>query len=685
MKKNTLPFLLIIISLFVAIASVASSEEKKKEVKEQFVTLDFVDIDLPVLVKFISDLTGKNFIFDESLKGKVTIISPTRIKKEEVYAVFLTILQSKGFTTVQSGNFVRIIPSREAKQSPVETIIPEEEKNPEEKFITRLIPLQYTRAQDLITAITPLVSRDGLAVAYPPSNAIIITDSATNIERILKIIKELDVETVEYKIEVIHLKHANAEVMAKELQALIEARPSPAQQPTAPKLRGPARAATDVVLIKIIPDARTNSLIVLAGKDEIEEIKRLVSLIDYEVPKTQGKIHVYYLENADAEELAKVLSSLTSGIAKPPTPRTGQPPTAAPEISIELMGEVKITADKATNSLVIIASPQDFETLKEVIKKLDIRRRQVYVEALIMEVSLDKSRQVGVEFQAFGGKDDKYLIGGGTNLVPPPGNLASFLASITAGTLPTLTGSGLTTVGIFDPIKITLPDGTVIQTSALNVILRAVQADSRVNILSNPHILTSDNKEAEIVVGQNVPFIVSQQRDTTGLALIATVDRRDVGITLRITPQISESEFIKLNIYQEISALAQVAGLDPNLVGPTISKRSAKSSIVAKNGQTVVIGGLIKDDRIINETKVPILGDIPIIKWLFSYQSQTTSKTNLLIFLTPHIIKEQKDIEEISKGKEKAMEEFLKKEGIPKRKVIIIPEETRSGEEPGKK
>lgn len=685
MVKRLTGILLISILFLLPGMNVALPEEKKKETKDQFVTLDFVDIELPVLVKFISDLTGKNFIFDESLKGKVTIISPSKIKKDEVYGVFLTILQSKGFTTVQSGNFIRIIPSREAKQSPVETIVPDEEKNPEEKFITRLIPLQYTKAQDLITAITPLISRDGLAVAYPPSNAIIITDTATNIERIMKIIKELDIETFEYRIEVIHLKHANAEVMAKELQALLETRPAAAQAAPAPRIKTPARATADAVLIKIIPDTRTNSLIVLAGKDEIEEIKRLISLIDYEVPKTQGKIHVYYLENADAEELAKVLASLTTGIAKPPSPKPGQPPLGTPEISIELLGEVKITADKATNSLVIIASPQDFETLKEVIKKLDIRRRQVYVEALIMEVSLDKSRQIGVEFQAFGGKDDKYLIGGGTNLVPPPGNLASFLASITAGELPTVTGSGLTTIGIFDPIKITLPDGTVIETSALNVILRAVQADSRVNILSNPHILTSDNKEAEIVVGQNVPFIVSQQRDTTGAALIATVDRRDVGITLRITPQISESEFIKLNIYQEISALAQVAGLDPNLVGPTISKRSAKSSIVAKNGQTVVIGGLIKDDRIINETKVPILGDIPIVKWLFRYQSQTTSKTNLLIFLTPHIIKEQKDIEEISRSKEKAMEEFLKREGIPKRKVIIIPEESKGVKEPEKK
>lgn len=685
MVKRLTGILLISILFLLPGMNVALPEEKKKETKDQFVTLDFVDIELPVLVKFISDLTGKNFIFDESLKGKVTIISPSKIKKDEVYGVFLTILQSKGFTTVQSGNFIRIIPSREAKQSPVETIVPDEEKNPEEKFITRLIPLQYTKAQDLITAITPLISRDGLAVAYPPSNAIIITDTATNIERIMKIIKELDIETFEYRIEVIHLKHANAEVMAKELQALLETRPAAAQAAPAPRIKTPARATADAVLIKIIPDTRTNSLIVLAGKDEIEEIKRLISLIDYEVPKTQGKIHVYYLENADAEELAKVLASLTTGIAKPPSPKPGQPPPGTPEISIELLGEVKITADKATNSLVIIASPQDFETLKEVIKKLDIRRRQVYVEALIMEVSLDKSRQIGVEFQAFGGKDDKYLIGGGTNLVPPPGNLASFLASITAGELPTVTGSGLTTIGIFDPIKITLPDGTVIETSALNVILRAVQADSRVNILSNPHILTSDNKEAEIVVGQNVPFIVSQQRDTTGAALIATVDRRDVGITLRITPQISESEFIKLNIYQEISALAQVAGLDPNLVGPTISKRSAKSSIVAKNGQTVVIGGLIKDDRIINETKVPILGDIPIVKWLFRYQSQTTSKTNLLIFLTPHIIKEQKDIEEISRSKEKAMEEFLKREGIPKRKVIIIPEESKGVKEPEKK
>ncbi|MGB5196371.1 MAG: secretin N-terminal domain-containing protein, partial [Candidatus Deferrimicrobium sp.] len=318
----------------------------------------------------------------------------------------------------------------------------------------------------------------------------------------------------------------------------------------------------------------------------------------------------------------------------------------------ELEGGVKVTPDKATNSLIIVASSNDYETLLGVIKKLDIRRRQVYVEAIIMEVTLNKSRDLGVEFRGTGASGDSAVIGG-TNF-DFKGNANELLAALATGNPLIFGGTGLIAGGIAG--NVTLPDGTKVP--AITAVLRAAQSRDNINILSSPHLLTLDNKEAEIVVGSNVPFITSQARDTTNLAsTINTVERKDVGITLRLTPHIHESDFVSLDIFQESSAIAASSSLDVNTVGPTTTKRSAKTSVLVKNGDTVVLGGMMQETFTNTTSQVPLLGDIPLLGALFRFKSVSRQKTNLLIMLTPRIIREPGEMLETSAEQQRKMNE----------------------------
>jgi general secretion pathway protein D len=416
--------------------------------------------------------------------------------------------------------------------------------------------------------------------------------------------------------------------------------------------------------VKFLPETRTNSLIVLASAEILADVADLLSKIDVPATSGGGKISVYYLENADSEEVAKVLASLSEKRPGQPPVAAAQQPAGAPPrdaqptvksvLSAELEGGIKVTPDKATNSLVIIASPNDFLTLTEVIKKLDIRRRQVFVEAVIMEVTLDKARDLGVEYRGTVGKGDSAAITG-TNF-DFQGNVNSLLGSIAAGNPLIFPGSGLIAGGIAG--SVTLPDGTKVP--ALTAVLRAAQTLTNVNILSSPHLLTLDNKEAEIVVGENVPFITSQSRDSTNLAnVINTIERKDVGITLRITPHIHESEYVSLDIFQESSALKDTSLLANTTMGPTTTKRSARTSVLVKNGDMVIIGGMMQETAQDIERKVPLLGDIPLLGYLFKFKSVSRKKTNLIIMLTPHVIREPGELAKPSAEQRKRLDDFV--------------------------
>jgi general secretion pathway protein D len=624
--------------------------------------MDFTDVDLPVLIKFMSEQTKKNFIFDERVQGKITIISPRKVTLEEAYDVFLYVLQAKGFTTVSQGNTIKIVAAREARQDTIHTGVTKDTASAE--FITRLVPLQYLDTSEVVPLVTPLMSKDGMVSAFGSSNTLLLIDSRANIDRILTIIGEVDSEGTPGILRIYPLNYAVATDAVKTLTSIYLEGGAAAGAPAARgRDRGRQVRMARGVSVKFLADARTNSVIVHAGEEMQNDVADLLKKIDIPSSAGGGKINVYYLENADAEEVSKVLASLakerTGAANVPPSPPPGArgaaQVTGTGIVSAELEGGVKVTPDKATNSLVIVASANDYETLVGVIKKLDIRRRQVYVEAVIMEITLDKSRDLGVEFRGTAASGDSAFIGG-TNF-DFKGNVNDLFTALASGNPLIFGGTGLLAGGIAG--SVTLPDGTKVP--AISAVLRAAQTRDNINVLSSPHLLTLDNKEAEIVVGENVPFITSQSRDplnpTNQNIINNTIERKDVGITLRLTPHIHESDVMSLEIYQESSAVKGGSPLDASTVGPTTTKRSAKTSVLVKNGDTVVLGGMMQETFTNTVSSVPLLGDIPILGRLFQFKSVSRKKTNLLIMLTPRIIREPGEMLERSVDQQRKMTE----------------------------
>jgi general secretion pathway protein D len=626
------------------------------------ITMDFQDVDIAVLVRFIGEITGRNFVMDERVQGKVTVVSPNPITPEEAYELFQAVLQVKGFTTVPSGAAVRIIPTKEARGTSLRTLTDGIERLPSEEYITRLVPLAEVDAADLINVLQPMVSPDGLLTASPHTNALIIVDSAANVQRLMRLIAELDVVTSRRRTELIALKHAVASELAETIQQVLEEGAAPLGRPATPQQAAPA--AGRIRAFRITPDDRTNTLVVSAPSEQMRQIRALVASLDVPLPPGSGRIHVHYLKYANAEELLPVLLDVIGAQgggaiqpgqapqqaagpgqrprrqtgsrlrrayeerigrqAQPGVPRGGQTGPA-----VDLAGDLRITADPATNALIITAAPEDYALLAGVIEKLDIRRRQVYVEAIILEVTLDRMRELGIELQGGVGLPDGIAVG--------RVNLQSLNPALLApGSIPGLLAAAVSSR------TVTLPDGTTVPAQV--ALLTALQNDTDVNILSAPNILTTDNEEAEIIVGQNVPFIASRSTSETNLSnVFSTVEREDVGITLRLTPQISEGEIVRLALFEEVSAIILNPLLDANQVGPTTTVRSASTTVAVKDGQTVVIGGLISDSINASERKVPFLGDVPVLGNFFKRTATSTEKINLLIFLTPHIVKDDHD------------------------------------------
>ncbi|HEY6009485.1 MAG TPA: type II secretion system secretin GspD, partial [Geobacteraceae bacterium] len=578
------------------------------------VVLNFSDVDIATMVKFISDLTGKNFIMDERVKGKISVFSPSKLSTEEAFNVFTSVLELKGFTMVQVGKVYKIIPTSAARQSGMKVFTDEERGPVNDSYVARVITLEHISAQEAVTFLQPMVSKDGYISAFSGTGMFLVLDSALNIQKLLGIVALIDSDQQAREgAEVIFLKHAGAEATATALRDWLTSR-GKGQKAATP---GSAPAAGSPV----IADTRLNALIVFGNAADKEEVKKFVALVDVLPPTTSSKVNVYYLEHADATDVAKVLEGVVKGSA---APAPAAAPGAAPQQSPFEGGKISITPDKATNSLVILASPADYQNIIQVVQKLDKRRRQVFVEAVIAEISLNKLKDLGLQWGLLGAASDgKYATVVGQ--YDPQGVISTLIS-----TLSTATSSGL----------ITLPSTTTPANFA--AVLKALETDGVVNVLSSPTILTSDNKEAEIFVGENVPFVSSTNLSSTGLSQQSVV-RQDTGITLKITPLITEGEYVKLDIYQEISAVK-----DANSKGAaadiTTTKRSAKTGVVVKDKQTVVIGGLMQDQDQETESKIPLLGDIPGLGWLFKTKSVTRTKTNLMIFLTPRVIKDASDL-----------------------------------------
>jgi general secretion pathway protein D len=537
-----------------------AAEEATKKMEADInggISFKFVNVDLPTVIKFISDITGYNFIFDEKIRGKITIIAPTKLTIDESFSLFTSVLSLKGYTTIPTGaRTYKIIPSSLAKQA---GIIPGEAKVPvNESYITRLIETKNIKAEDALQFLRPVVSRDGHISAFGPRNLLLVVDSAMNIEKITSILKAID-------------------------------KPSVREEP--------------------------------------------------------AKINVYFLEHANAEDLAKVLQGIIKDIrssmkiARQAAPNGKR---AAPPV-------LSVTPDKATNSLIIVAPPSEYRDLVKVIKTLDRKRKQVYVEAMIIEASIDKLRELGTRWRAIARSEGEPIAIGGFGNVSSSTvlDIVSGLAGFSAGGMGNFLDIPVTSIGSDGTISVqTLTSPGFAALFSLNDFRDAV------NVLSTPQILTSDNQEAEILVGENVPFISQRERDvTTTNTVLNSIQRTDVGIKLRITPQITDGNYVKLDIFQEISAVKDTPEEVLTTVGPTTTKRSTRTTVIVKDGHTVVIGGLMQEREEEGITKTPILGDIPVLGWLFKHKNVTKNKTNLLVFLSPHVVKESPELAEITKEK----------------------------------
>lgn len=676
----------------------ASCEEQRRKGRYN---IYFDKVEIEKLVQTVADVTCRTFILPENIRGKISIIGPengkVEVTSDQFYAAFLAALDSNSLAVYEHGKFMKIVDKQRAKQFPIPTITDTTEPyTMNEQMVTRVFKVKNVEIEQLRGVLQQLVTPSGDTIPFQP-DTIIINDLGSNMHRLEKVVTQLDSRAAADEIRVIQVQYATAQEIADKIGKLFESKSNkPGQRPgivaTAPPPPPPPGVASIIpapgtagaegggsaTLSQIIPDERTNKLIVIASPAGFERIMALVREIDIPI-SGEGRINVYPLENANAEDVASTLQTLAQGTANRPKSGAPPPPGGAKGVSgaAELFaGEVKVSADKATNSLVIIASQNDFRSLVRVVEKLDIRRRQVFVEAVIMEVNLDRNSELGINLHGGlplpdgQGGTMPVLFGtkyGGT--APPSLSLTSllgmsgFLAGLQGPTVPNLT------IG-----------GTAIP--SFGIVINAMQKSSDVNVLSTPHILTTDNEEAEITVGQNVPFqsgfstglgglgglaglagqsgLGSQLGGLAGLgglggSPMGSIQRQNVDLKLTVKPQINDSNYVRLVIHEQIE---EIASSDP-VLGPTTSKRSAKTTVIAKDQETVVIGGIMQDRIVESVSKTPILGDIPLLGNLFRQQTRRKVKTNLLLFLTPYIIRESSDFRRIFERKMKERQEFV--------------------------
>ena len=616
--------------LFAPLSSVGAPEEK--------VSLNFVNADIDEVVKAVSHITGKNFLIDPRVKGTINIISSTPIPTSLAYDILLSALRLQGFASVESGGVTKVMPEADAK---LYIGASSDTSGSGDKLVTRIYVLKYESATQLVPILRPLIAPNNVVTAYPNSNALVVTDYASNLKRIEQIVESIDQPSAEAPI-VIPLKFVSAAEIAQTISRLMQDTGAPG---------GGTDASQRFVLTA---DSRTNTLLLRTDNPaRVARVRELVEKLDIETG-APGNMHVIYLKNAEATKVAQTLRSVMSGDTSSPassnaaTPAsTGAAGSFAASSGAPTGGGI-VQADVASNSLIITAPTAIFNNLRTVIEQLDVRRAQVYVEALIVEVEADKAAQFGIQWQALGGVNGSgRQVIGGTNF-GTTGNIIGAAASLSA------LGQGLN-IGIANG-TITLP-GSTTPILNLGMLASALETDTKSNILSTPNLLTLDNEEAKIIVGQNVPFITGSYAQTGSTATASpfqTIERKDVGLTLRIKPQVSEGGSIKLQIYQEVSSVD--ATTLTNSAGVTTNKRSLESIVLVNDGQIIVLGGLIQDSVSDTKSKVPLLGDIPWLGSLFRYDSRKRTKTDLMVFLRPYILRSESD----SQGLTQSRYEYLR-------------------------
>jgi len=577
---------------------------------EEQITLNFKDAEITAVINSVADLTGKTFIIDPRVKGKVNVVSSQPLTKDEVLGVFLSIMEVHGFTTVTVGKAIKIIPNAQIRNTP-QRVVDQVNSNRDE-VITHVLPLQYVSAQELVPILRPLMDNNGHLAAYPGSNSLIFSDNASNIQRMLAIVQRVDKNT-EQEIEVIPLQYA----LGSEIVRLLD------------KL-WPQNSKDATNRISVGVDERSNSILISGSSGKRLEIRALISHLDTPI-ESGGSTQVIFLRYANAENVARILTGLSNST----NIATGA------ESAGTSGNNSNIQADVESNALVITAPAAHFKSLRAVIQKLDMPRAQVHIEAIIAEVSFETAMELGVEWFVDGssGTSSTYPIGA-SNFADEGGSLGSIIGSIVEGTIPAL-GSGLN-LGL---------GGESSGGTRFGVLLRALATDASTNILSTPSLTTLDNQEAEIIVGQNVPFKTGSYTTDGGGGQVnpfTTVQREDVGIKLKVKPQINEGNAITMTIEQDISSVSESSATVNDLI---TNKRSIKTTVLVANDDVIVLGGLIDEDVQESQSKVPVLGNIPWLGRLFRYDRTTKSKRMLMVFIHPTIISNPSIGHQISQSK----------------------------------
>ncbi len=725
----TLLSLVLSLACFPPTATAQPTAQSSGDSKDDTTEINVKNADIAAVIRIFAKKTKRNYILDERVKGKVSIYLPGKVSSGESIRILDSVLALKGFSSVPIGdNLWKIVPQKEAIQSTIPTLTDDDGSNPNPtaSLITRLFHLKYVDADAAKQLLSPLVSSSGLLNAYTGTNSLIFIDSEDNIERLIRIAQSLDVPSSDREMTIIPIEHADAVDIATKLSEILtdsaeqdssnrasaldsiraRLRQTSSRNSSSKNSETPDSAGSSATISsqgrepKIIADERTNSIIVVADEDMTARIRALISQLDSEVDRSGFRFYVYRCQHANAEELADVLAGLSgdgssssssssssvsafsgqntgsrergnrfastqnrlgSQSRTPGRSRSENSSGSTGPTSVQFGENVSITADPATNSLIIYSGKSDYGKIKALLKDLDIKRKQVLVEAMILEVRIDEDTNFSTEFlSSAGGKDGGILAQSTFNnnlatLIQDPTALSNFtVAAASSGTL-TLPGD------------ITIPTQTVL--------LNAAQNNSNVNVLSAPNILATDNEAAEIVVGQNVPFVASTSTSGDNLNnTFNTIDRQDVGITLRLTPQISSSDTVRLDLFTEVSNVVQTSANSD--LGPTTTIRTSETTVITKDSQMVVIGGLMSDTVSEVDTGVPFLKDVPVLGHLFRSSSEVSRRTNLLIFITPRIIQTQHDLRDSTITNRDKLDRALKSSNVyPPRDELLFSED----------
>jgi general secretion pathway protein D len=629
----------------------------------RFVVLNFDNADVETVIQAASEIIGFNYVLAPDVRGKVTVQTSGRIAQEDVFGVLLAILEVHGFTAVKAGNLYKIVRIEGARERAVPTIVGQrpDPTRVTDEIITQIVPLRYSSVADLSTLLRPLISARGTLIAHRETNVLIITDAASNIRRLLDIIRLVDVQVAQEELQIIPIRFADAADLANILNQLFASGRIAAAAPGAPLAPTPQPGAVPPGAPGvpaqpgapqerrplIIPERRSNSLIIHAKKHEVETIKRLIAQLDINIYGGR-RVFIYYAENAKAKDLSATLNQIYGREAGPgaapaaPTRPGAPPPPPAPGAPGPVSGlgevgateaQVKFIADEVTNAIIVTTYPRLWEEIGATVKQLDKMPRQVLIEVLVAEVTLTDDLRLGIDWA---------VRQGNLNVVGATAPAEAIPTSVGAkGTLSLPSQLGAAALG---PIGQGLTAFTF-RTEQFLAILNMLASLNRVNIVSSPHVLTSENKKAVINVSRSVPIVTSQQvpiggavatgATTTAVVGTQSVEYRDAGVVLTVTPRIGEHGTVALDVKQEVNAIGNAV---PPTNSPEIIKREAETSVVLLNNMTLVLGGLIQDQLTVNNVGIPFLRDIPILGYLFGFKERKIEKTELLLLITPRVL-----------------------------------------------